>query len=50
MKLSIGINKKMIFISLSAFLLLLAFALVHKAYAGKHVISLNSPVSFPVDI
>jgi len=50
MRFSIGINKKVIYVSLSALLLLLAFALVDKAYAGKPFISLNSPVSFPVDI
>lgn len=36
---------------LGAFLLLLVIGFsAHKVYAGKPVISLNSPVSFPVDI
>jgi hypothetical protein len=36
---------------LSVFALLLGAGLMaHKVYAGKPVISLNSPVSFPVDI
>ncbi|SMN10969.1 hypothetical protein SPBRAN_1184 [uncultured Candidatus Thioglobus sp.] len=30
--------------------LLMALVLVQKTYAGKPVISLNSPASFPVDI
>ncbi len=36
---------------LGVFLLLLVIGFsAHKVYAGKPVISLNSPVSFPVDI
>lgn len=31
-------------------LLLFSTAILHKVYAGKPTISLNSPVSFPVDI
>ncbi len=50
MSLSININKRMIFAGLSIILLILAFTLIHKAYAGKPTISLNSPASFPVDI
>ncbi|MCK5665503.1 MAG: hypothetical protein KAI17_18580 [Thiotrichaceae bacterium] len=50
MRLSITNNKRMIIISLLATLLGLASLLVHDAYAAKSKISLNSPVSFPVDI
>ncbi len=50
MRLSDSINKRMIVAGLSIILLMLAFTLVHKAYAGKPTISLNSPASFPVDI
>jgi hypothetical protein len=50
MKLSISINKRMMVLSLCIVALVLASALIHKAYAGKSRISLNSPVSFPVDI
>ena len=49
MRLPLSINKRMIVISLCIILLVLTSALIHKAYAGK-TISLNSPVSFPVDI
>ncbi|MDX1574416.1 MAG: hypothetical protein R3341_10350 [Methylophaga sp.] len=42
--------KKMLFISIAAALLLMCVMLLHNAYAGKPFISLNSPVSFPVDI
>ena len=44
------INKITIMISLFATLLALASLLVHNAHAAKQRISLNSPVSFPVDI
>jgi len=50
MSLSISINKRMILTGLSIILLMLAFTLIHKAYAGKPTISLNSPASFLVDI
>jgi hypothetical protein len=50
MSLSININKRMIFAGLAIVLLMLTFTLIHKAYAGKPTISLNSPASFPVDI
>jgi hypothetical protein len=50
MRLSISINKRMILVSLSIVLLMLTVTLIHKAYAGKLTISLNSPASFPVDI
>jgi len=50
MRLSININKRMVLAGLSVILLMLTFTLIHKAYAGKPTISLNSPVSFPVDI
>ena len=43
-------NKKMLLTSLFIMLLMLTSALIHKAYADKPRISLNSPVSFPVDI
>lgn len=43
--------KKIILISTAAVLLLMMVVLtLHNAYAGKPFISLNSPVSFPVDI
>lgn len=35
---------------LMTMLLLFSAAVLHKVYAGKPTISLNSPVSFPVDI
>lgn len=37
-------------IIVAALLLISSLALIHKAYAGKSAISLNSPASFPVDI
>ena len=42
--------KKIIFISVAVMLFLLSALMLHNAYAGKPFISLNSPVSFPVDI
>lgn len=42
--------KKIILISAAAVLLLMCVLMLHNAYAGKPFISLNSPVSFPVDI
>ena len=45
-----SINKRMVVISLCIVLLALTSVLIHKAYAGKPTISLNSPVSFPIDI
>jgi len=50
MRLSIIINKRMVLAGLSVILLMFMFTLIHKAYAGKSTISLNSPASFPVDI
>jgi hypothetical protein len=50
MRTSITINKRIIFVGLSVVLLMLTFALIHKSYAGKPTISLNSPASFPIDI
>jgi len=50
MRLSNSINKRMILAGLSIILLSLMFTLIHKTYAGKPTISLNSPASFPVDI
>jgi hypothetical protein len=44
-----GFKKKIIAV-LSILLVLLTSVLVHKVYAAKATISLNSPVSFPVDI
>ena len=37
-------------IIVATLLLMGSLALLHKAYAGKPAISLNSPASFPVDI
>ncbi len=42
--------KKILLISAAAVLLLISVLMLHNAYAGKPFISLNSPVSFPVDI
>ncbi len=42
--------KKLATIILAVGLLLLGGLMAHNVYAGKTVISLNSPVSFPVDI
>jgi len=42
--------KKFILISAVTGLLLGSVLMLHSAYAGKPFISLNSPVSFPVDI
>lgn len=42
--------KKSLVIVLSIALFLLALMMVKNVYAGKPIISLNSPVSFPVDI
>jgi len=50
MKLFISSYKKTIITSLFIVALALASLLVHDAYAAKPTISLNSPVSFPVDI
>lgn len=44
------IHRRMLMAGLLFVLLTLAAMLVHQAYAGKSTISLNSPVSFPVDI
>lgn len=49
-RVSITNDRLLIMASLLIVLLTLAAVLVHKAYAGKSTISLNSPVSFPVDI
>jgi len=43
-------NRRLIMASLLIVLLTLVAVIAHKAYAGKSAISLNSPVSFPVDI
>lgn len=43
-------TRKIILISAAAVLLLVSALMLHNAYAGKPFISLNSPVSFPVDI
>jgi hypothetical protein len=42
--------KKIILISAATLLMLLLLLVLHSAYAGKPFISLNAPVSFPVDI
>ncbi|MCH9698485.1 MAG: hypothetical protein K0U68_10305 [Gammaproteobacteria bacterium] len=43
-------GRRLITTSLLVVLIALGAVAVHKAYAGKPTISLNSPVSFPVDI
>lgn len=43
-------NRSLVATSLLVVLFALAALAVHKAYAGKSTISLNSPVSFPIDI
>lgn len=50
MKLFINTYKKTILTSLFITALVFVSLLVHDAYAAKATISLNSPVSFPVDI
>ncbi len=50
MKLFISNYKKIIITSLFIVALIIVSSLVHDAYAAKKTISLNSPVSFPVDI
>lgn len=42
--------KKALLISVSTLLLAAVSLMLHNAWAGKPVISLHSPVSFPVDI
>ncbi|MDO8828132.1 hypothetical protein [Methylophaga sp.] len=42
--------KKVLLIGASILLIALLSLMIHNAWAGKSVISLNSPVSFPVDI
>ncbi len=42
--------KKIILISVAVGVSLVIMLMLHNAYAGKPFISLNSPVSFPVDI
>ena len=42
--------KKWLLIALSVVVFVLAITMVKNVYAGKPIISLNSPVSFPVDI
>ena len=42
--------KKRVLTIIAFIVLVTAFMLAHKVYAGNPVISLNSPVSFPVDI
>ncbi|HIF51499.1 MAG TPA: hypothetical protein EYQ42_08255 [Thiotrichaceae bacterium] len=44
------INKRIVVGSMFIIFLILMFTLIHSANAGKRSISLNSPVSFPVDI
>ncbi len=50
MKLSMPISRRIVMASLSVILLMLAALLAHNVFAGKSKISLNSPVSFPIDI
>ncbi len=42
--------KKWLLIALSIVVFVLTITMVKNVYAGKPIISLNSPVSFPVDI
>jgi ABC-type lipoprotein release transport system permease subunit len=42
--------KKIILILITVIVLIIASSMAHNVYAGKPIISLNSPVSFPVDI
>lgn len=42
--------KKALLIGVSIILVVVLSLMIHNAWAGKSVISLNSPVSFPVDI
>jgi hypothetical protein len=42
--------KRILLIGASIMLLVVLSLMIHNAWAGKSVISLNSPVSFPVDI
>ncbi|EEF79829.1 hypothetical protein [Methylophaga thiooxydans] len=43
-------TKKFVLSTLVIVVLLLASTMLHNVYAGKPFISLNAPVSFPVDI
>ena len=49
-KLSGQPGRRILTVSMFVLLLILMFTLIHTAYAGRLSISLNSPVSFPVDI
>lgn len=42
--------KRILLIGVSILLSVVLSLMIHNAWAGKSVISLNSPVSFPVDI
>ena len=42
--------KKILLISMATALFILLLLVLHSAYAGKPFISLNAPVSFPVDV
>lgn len=42
--------KKVLLIGGAITLILVLSLMIHNAWAGKPIISLNSPVSFPVDI
>jgi len=42
--------KRVLLIGASILLIVVLSLMIHNAWAGKSVISLNSPVSFPVDI
>lgn len=42
--------KRLLLVGASMMLLVILSLAIHNAWAGKSVISLNSPVSFPVDI
>jgi hypothetical protein len=42
--------KRLLLVGASMMLLVVLALMIHNAWAGQSVISLNSPVSFPVDI
>ncbi len=43
-------RKRFLLVVFLTILFVFSSAMLHKVYAGKPTISLNSPVSFPVDI
>lgn len=47
---TLNLKRKRLSLIIMTLLFFLSSFWLHKVYAGKPVISLNSPVSFPVDI